>query len=148
MQTGFQVSWQCGFSLWRPRESWFPGGWGTLWQPPYDCRYATELSLERFWYNMFQQRACTFNLRSSWTYKCLYAYSNLAISCTISFTGTRDSSGLRFFYTRTPREHDAAVLHTGHDVNPYMIIPPNTANYTVTGMCIADCTNKVLMMSL
>ena len=60
------------------------------------------------------------------------------------FTGTRDSSGIRFFYSSQPREHDAGILEVGHEVDPFMFIPPNTPNYIVGGMCIADCTNRVI----
>ena len=54
-----------------------------------------------------------------------------------------DSSGIRFFYVSTPREHDAGVLFMGHSVVPIMIIPPGADNYTISGICGAQCTERV-----
>ena len=54
-----------------------------------------------------------------------------------------DSSGMRFFYVNTPREHDAGVLYVGHSVVPIMIIPPGADNYTISGICGAQCTERV-----
>ena len=50
---------------------------------------------------------------------------------------------MRFFYVNTPREHDAGVLYLGHSVVPIMIIPPGTNNYTISGICGAQCTERV-----
>ena len=68
-----------------------------------------------------------------------YAYKHAHFS----LTGTRDSSGIRIFYTNISREHDAGILDIGHSVTPLMIIPPNTPNYTIAGVCAPDCTEKV-----
>lgn len=54
-----------------------------------------------------------------------------------------DSSGMRFFYVNAPREHDAGVLYMGHSVVPLMIIPPGANNYTISGICGAQCTERV-----
>ena len=54
-----------------------------------------------------------------------------------------DSSGIRFHYTSTAREFDAGILEVGHKVEREMIVPPETANYTVASICIAECTSKV-----
>ncbi|CAI8042465.1 DBH-like monooxygenase protein 1 homolog, partial [Geodia barretti] len=56
--------------------------------------------------------------------------------------GTVDSSGMRLWYTSTPREHEAGVLQVGHFVTEYHIIPPNSENFTTTGIVFDDCTNE------
>lgn len=57
-------------------------------------------------------------------------------------SGIRDSSGIRFHYTSTARELDAGILDIGHQVYPTMIVPPGVANFTITGICSAECTEK------
>ena len=59
------------------------------------------------------------------------------------FTGGIDSSGIEFFYTSTPRQHDAGILSLGHRVNRFMIIPPNAGSYSIMGKCSAECTSQV-----
>ena len=54
-----------------------------------------------------------------------------------------DSSGLRFYYSGTPREHRAGVLFLGHTVTEYMMIPPKVKSYTVAGLCHQNCTQSV-----
>jgi len=54
-----------------------------------------------------------------------------------------DNSGIEFFYTSTPRQHDAGILTVGHSVNRLMIVPPNTGSYYILGECPADCTTQV-----
>ena len=61
-------------------------------------------------------------------------------------TGTMDSSGMRFWYTSTPREHDTGIMTVGYDVSPFMVIPPNAPNFTVTGFMDSQCTQKVNMI--
>ena len=60
-----------------------------------------------------------------------------------SLAGTIDSSGMRFWYTDTPREHEAAILNVGYYVTPLMVIPPNAKNFTITGFVNEECTNQV-----
>ena len=74
--------------------------------------------------------------------KCLITPSIITLFI-IDTTDVTDSSGLRFFYVREPREHDAGVLYIGHSVFPTMIIPPGTDNYTISGVCGAQCTERV-----
>ena len=57
--------------------------------------------------------------------------------------GTIDSSGMRIWYTDTPREHEAGILEVGYSVTPVMIVPPNTKNFTITGLVDDECTNRV-----
>ena len=57
--------------------------------------------------------------------------------------GIMDSSGMRFYYSSTSREHDAGIMFLGHDVTSYMVIPPGTSNYTIGGICTANCTKSV-----
>ena len=59
-----------------------------------------------------------------------------------------DNSGIEFFYTSTRRQHDAGILTVGHQVNRFMIIPPNTESYSIVGECSADCTNAVRNSSI
>ena len=59
------------------------------------------------------------------------------------YIGVLDSSGIEFFYTSTPRQHDAGILNIGHAVTFSMIIPPNAADFTIFGLCPASCTNQV-----
>ena len=54
-----------------------------------------------------------------------------------------DNSGIEFFYTSTPRQHDAGILTVGHAVRSSMIIPPNAESYSIVGECSADCTSTV-----
>ena len=58
-------------------------------------------------------------------------------------TGVIDNSGIEFFYTSTPRQHDAGILTVGHAVVRFMVIPPNTESYSVVGECSEDCTRTV-----
>ena len=61
----------------------------------------------------------------------------------ITLAGTIDSSGMRFWYTDTPREHDAGIFEVGYGVTPVMIVPPNAKNFTITGFVNDECTNQV-----
>ena len=61
----------------------------------------------------------------------------------LNVAGVIDNSGIEFFYTSTPRQHDAGILTVGHAVDREMIIPPNTASYYIVGECSADCTKRV-----
>ena len=58
-------------------------------------------------------------------------------------SGTVDSSGMRLWYTSTPREHEAGIVDVGHFVTEEQIIPPNSKNFTTTGVMLGDCTNQV-----
>ena len=58
-------------------------------------------------------------------------------------TGVIDNSGIEFFYTSTPRQHDAGIMSVGHGVVREMIIPPNTGSYYIVGECSAECTSRV-----
>jgi hypothetical protein len=58
--------------------------------------------------------------------------------------GTLDSSGMRIWYTKTPREHDAGILTVGHLVTPLQVIPPNSKNFVNIGLMPAECTNEYL----
>jgi len=59
------------------------------------------------------------------------------------FTDVIDNSGIQFFYTSTPRQHDAGILTVGHFVNRLMIVPPNAGSYFIAAQCSAECTNEV-----
>ena len=57
--------------------------------------------------------------------------------------GVTDSSGMRFYYSDTSREHDAGIIFLGHDVTSLMVVPPGASNYTIGGVCTANCTKSV-----
>ena len=59
------------------------------------------------------------------------------------YTGIMDSSGMRFFYTDQPPQHNAGIITLGQPFLGHMIVPPNVAEYTITGHCIGRCTNTV-----
>ena len=59
-------------------------------------------------------------------------------------TGVIDNSGMRFFYTNTPRQHDAGILGLGNNLPGVMAIPPKATNFTIAGLCTSKCTNEVL----
>ena len=57
--------------------------------------------------------------------------------------GTLDSSGMRIWYIDTPREHEAAIMEVGYEVHPFMVVPPNAKNFTITGLAVDECTSTV-----
>ncbi|TRY86917.1 hypothetical protein DNTS_002195 [Danionella cerebrum] len=59
-------------------------------------------------------------------------------------TGRVDNSGLRFYYTSTLRQHDAAVLMTGLAVGPWYAIPPKAKAFHTYGMCDTAQIREVL----
>ena len=59
------------------------------------------------------------------------------------YAGTVDNSGMRLWYTSTPREHNAGIVDVGHRITEDQIIPPNSKNFTTTGIMMGDCTNQV-----
>ena len=81
------------------------------------------------WLNVDEYRGSTFAYISS-----MYCES---------LAGTNDSSGMRLWYTDTPREHEAELLAVGYRVTPLMVIPPNSKNFTITGLVNEECTNQV-----
>ena len=58
-------------------------------------------------------------------------------------TGIQDSSGIRLWYTSSPRKYEAGILEVGHAVSPRHIIPPNSENFTTTGLVTEECTRTV-----
>lgn len=58
-------------------------------------------------------------------------------------SGVVDSSGMRYFYTTEEPEILAGAISFGHNVVPYMFVPPKSRNFTITGICSPDCTNSV-----
>ena len=63
--------------------------------------------------------------------------------CVCVFSGVVDSSGMRIWYTDIPREHDAGMLLVSYSVHPFMVVPPNAKNFTITSFINEDCTNRV-----
>ena len=58
-------------------------------------------------------------------------------------TGTVDSSGMRMWFTSTPRQYDAGIITFGHRITRDQIIPPNAKNFTTTALLTEKCTNTV-----
>eukprot|EP00118_Oscarella_pearsei_P016613 m.160502 g.160502 ORF g.160502 m.160502 type:complete len:204 (+) comp38775_c1_seq6:853-1464(+) len=56
-------------------------------------------------------------------------------------TGLKDSSGMRFHYTTTPRKLQAGIISVGHKVGPEsMFLSPGEKRVDVTSLCPPDCT--------
>ena len=53
-----------------------------------------------------------------------------------------DNSGLRIFLTDQLREYDTGVIMVGHEITPFMIIPPNE-EWETTAHCTPSCTEEV-----
>ena len=58
-------------------------------------------------------------------------------------SGVMDNSGLRFYYTTQARAQDAGIMYLGHLVTRNMVVPPRTNNFTIAGICTAECTSAV-----
>ncbi|CAI8042477.1 DBH-like monooxygenase protein 1 homolog [Geodia barretti] len=56
--------------------------------------------------------------------------------------GTRDSSGMRLWYTTTPREYDAGIFEVGYFIGVNHVIPPNSQNFVTQCILPDQCTNK------
>ena len=59
--------------------------------------------------------------------------------------GVLDSSGVKFIYTDESQQQRAGVLVAGYDIihNSGMIIPPGRDDFTITGLCPRECTQRV-----
>jgi hypothetical protein len=57
--------------------------------------------------------------------------------------GTRDSSGMRLWYTTTPREYDAGIFEVGYFIGVDHVIPPNSENFVTQCILPGQCTTKV-----
>ena len=58
-------------------------------------------------------------------------------------TGLIDSSGLKFYYTRTLRPHDAGIMELGLEYTDKMALPPRRPLWKLVGYCIPQCTSVV-----
>ncbi|XP_078324642.1 DBH-like monooxygenase protein 2 homolog [Crassostrea virginica] len=56
-----------------------------------------------------------------------------------------DGSGIRIFYTKTLRLHDAGTLWLGQ---MFFEIPPETPETNVYGVCTSECTSKIFTENL
>lgn len=54
-----------------------------------------------------------------------------------------DSSGITLILTPTLRTHDAGGMFVGVGIHDYQFIPPYEKEFTSTGQCSSECTNKV-----
>ncbi|ESO92748.1 hypothetical protein LOTGIDRAFT_120180 [Lottia gigantea] len=59
-------------------------------------------------------------------------------------TGHVDSSGIRFYVTPTLRQYDMGIMELGLEYTDKMVIPPGEDRFTLSGYCIADCTQMAL----
>ena len=62
--------------------------------------------------------------------------------------GTIDSSGMRLWYTSTPRQYDAGIFSVGHSVHSNHVIPPNSKNFISTGLLTEECSKTVRIMNI
>nr|CAG4643806.1 EOG090X0318 [Lepidurus arcticus] len=51
-----------------------------------------------------------------------------------------DSSGIRLWHTTKLRRFDAGVMELGLEYSDKMAIPPQQAEFTLTGSCVPECT--------
>ena len=54
--------------------------------------------------------------------------------------GTKDSSGLTFYYTDKLRQYDAGIADVGPGINSWFIIPPKQKDWVSVGYCMHQCT--------
>ena len=54
--------------------------------------------------------------------------------------GTKDSSGLTFYYTDKLRQYDAGIADVGLGINSWFIIPPKQNDWVSVGYCMHQCT--------
>lgn len=111
-----------------------PIGISISWKCSTRGRWAWNSRVCSHWNALWQPRSDIRYLR----YLCQFT-----VHCNTPYTGVEDSSGMEFFYSNTPPAHEAAVLPLGHTVTPTMIIPPNTENYVIEGICPGKCTDQV-----
>ncbi|XP_065886142.1 DBH-like monooxygenase protein 1 homolog [Dysidea avara] len=51
-----------------------------------------------------------------------------------------DSSGMRLYYVKQPRQFNSSMISVGYLTRPQMVIPPRVDRYTVYGYCSKRCT--------
>lgn len=54
--------------------------------------------------------------------------------------GIIDSSGIRFYYTKMLRKHDAGIMELGLEYTDKMALPPGLPRWDLVGYCIPECT--------
>ena len=54
--------------------------------------------------------------------------------------GIVDRSGIKFFLTPRLRKFDAGIMELGLIYNNWMAIPPRTNRFTLSGVCVPECT--------
>ncbi len=57
--------------------------------------------------------------------------------------GRVDSSGLKFFYTKTLRKYEAFTMSVGSAMDRRMFIPPNQSQFHISGHCNTKCFENV-----
>lgn len=57
--------------------------------------------------------------------------------------GRVDSSGLKFFYTKTLRKYEAFTMSVGSALDRRMFIPPNQSQFHISGHCDPKCFGNV-----
>ncbi|EDV25404.1 uncharacterized protein TRIADDRAFT_63840 [Trichoplax adhaerens] len=60
------------------------------------------------------------------------------------YSGIKDSSGMRFYYTSQKRQYDAGMLQIGQSVNPFHMIPEGQKTWQSAGYCPSYCTQRNL----
>jgi hypothetical protein len=100
------------------------------------------LVMETHYNNPNMDSGTTWGVAKCIDHACMCAYNPFTI------TGVVDSSGLRFYYTNQARAQNAGIMYFGHIVTRNMLVPPRTNNYTIAGICTAECTNAVSLYNL
>ncbi|XP_008068990.1 dopamine beta-hydroxylase [Carlito syrichta] len=65
----------------------------------------------------------------------------------LKIQGRHDSSGIRLYYTATPRRFNAGIMELGLVYTPVMAIPPRETAFVLTGYCTDKCTQLALPSS-
>ncbi|XP_065570089.1 dopamine beta-hydroxylase-like isoform X4 [Artemia franciscana] len=54
--------------------------------------------------------------------------------------GIVDNSGIRLYYTKKLRKHDAGIIELGLEYTDKMAIPPLQEEFVLSGYCVPECT--------
>ena len=71
-------------------------------------------------------------------------YRATPCSVVVETTGLIDSSGLKFYITKTLRPQDAGTMELGLEYTDKMALPPGRPLWKLVGYCIPECTRVVI----
>ena len=58
-------------------------------------------------------------------------------------SGIIDSSGIKFYVTKTLRKYDAGIMELGLEYTDKMALPPGLPSVQLVGYCPSECTQMV-----